>query len=155
VPTIDPTETHADANAISKPETTIPLLQGTSRSAGPSSPILPQYQENLLVDLPVLPDGDNSTRLGPIRPQQIQEEDIYAASPARTQSVRGNQQSARQWHRSILQRAETARSNGGQPSWANVVPLSLLGRWAAVVECPLCKELTRTTLRHETGKGTQ
>ncbi|KAG8157262.1 hypothetical protein KVR01_012970 [Diaporthe batatas] len=136
-------------------ETTIPLLQGTSRSAGPSSPILPQYQANLLDDLPAVPEADNSTRHGSIQHQQIQREDIYAASsPARTQSVPGNQQSARQWHRSILQRAETARSNGGQPPWANVVPLSLLGRWAAVVECPLCKELTRTTLRHETGKGT-
>jgi hypothetical protein len=35
------------------------------------------------------------------------------------------------------------------------VPLSLLGRWAAVVECPICKELTRTSVRHKAGKGTQ
>ena len=135
-------------------ETTIPLLQGRSRSAGPSSPILPQYQENLLVDLPPLPESEGS-RTGSLRPQELHQEDIYTASPARAQSVPGNQQSARQWHHSILQRGDTSRSCIGQPSWANVVPLSLLGRWAAVVECPLCRELTRTTLRHETGKGTQ
>lgn len=137
-----------------KPETTIPLLQGRSGSAGPSSPILPQYQENLLDDLPPVLESGN-TRHSSVRPREVQQEDIYTASPARVQSASGNQQSARQWHRSILQRADTSRSNGIQPSWANVVPLSLLGRWAAVVECPLCKELTRTTLRHETGKGTQ
>lgn len=85
----------------------------------------------------------------------MQQEDIYAASPSGPRSASGNQQAARQWHRSVLQRANTSRSNVGEPSLANVVPLSLLGRWAAVVECPLCKELTRTTLRHETGKGTQ
>lgn len=135
-------------------ETTIPLLQGRSSSAGPSSPVLPQYQENLLVDLPAVPEVQ-STRSGSIRLQQLQQEDIYAASPAGPRSVSGNQHTARQWHRSILQRGNTSRSNGGDPSWANVVPLSLLGRWAAVVECPLCKELTRTTLKHETGKGTQ
>lgn len=136
-----------------KTETTIPLLQGRSRSAGPSSPVLPQYQENLLDDVPAVPEGGNTTS-GSIRLHQMQQEDIYAASPPGPRSASGNQQAARQWRRSVLQRANTSRSNMGEPSWANVVPLSLLGRWAAVVECPLCKELTRTTLRHETGKGT-
>lgn len=137
-----------------KAETTVPLLQGRSRSAGPSSPILPQYQENLLDDLPPVPESEHSGP-GSVRLQRLPQEDIYTASPARAQSAVGNQHPARPWHRSILERANTSRSNGAEPSWANVVPLSLLGRWAAVVECPLCKELTRTTLRHETGKGTQ
>lgn len=136
-----------------KAETTVPLLQGRSRSAGPSSPILPQYQENLLDDLPPVPESENSVP-GSMRLQRLHQDDIYTASPARAQSASGNQHPARPWHRSVLERANTSRSNCGEPSWANVVPLSLLGRWAAVVECPLCKELTRTTLRHETGKGT-
>jgi hypothetical protein len=144
------------------------LLSGRSRSAGPSSPILPQYQleETLLVDLPPLRESSSNHHTGrasaPARPReppqlQLPEEDIYGATPDRERSVvaSSNQQSARQWHRSILQRAHTAQSNGVQISWANVVPLSLLGRWAAVVECPICKELTRTSVRHKAGKGTQ
>jgi hypothetical protein len=42
-----------------------------------------------------------------------------------------------------------------QKSYANVVPLSLLNRWPATVECPACKEMTHTGTRYEVGKGTQ
>ena len=137
-----------------KEETTVPLLQGRSRPAGPNSPTLTQYQESLLDDLSPVPESGHS---GPdsMRLQRLQQNNIDTALPARAQSASRNQHPARPWHRSVLERANTSRSNGDEPSWANVVPLSLLGRWAAVVECPLCKELTRTTLRHETGKGTQ
>ncbi|KUI70967.1 hypothetical protein VM1G_06574 [Cytospora mali] len=42
----------------------------------------------------------------------------------------------------------------GSLSRANVVPLSLLKRWPATVECPACGELTHTNTRFETGNGT-
>ncbi|ROW04776.1 hypothetical protein VMCG_04772 [Cytospora schulzeri] len=42
----------------------------------------------------------------------------------------------------------------GSLSRANVVPLSLLKRWPACVECPVCRELTHTNARIKTGHGT-
>lgn len=42
----------------------------------------------------------------------------------------------------------------GSLSRTNVVPLSLLKRWPATVECPACRELTHTNARVKTGHGT-
>lgn len=40
-------------------------------------------------------------------------------------------------------------------SRTNAVPLSLVKRWPATVECPACRELTHTNARIRTGHGTQ
>lgn len=36
----------------------------------------------------------------------------------------------------------------------NLVPLSMLQRWPATVECPACRQATHTGISHEAGKGT-
>jgi hypothetical protein len=43
----------------------------------------------------------------------------------------------------------------GSLSRTNAVPLSLLKRWPATVECPACREFTHTNARIKTGHGTQ
>ncbi|KAL5884245.1 hypothetical protein ACKVWC_003215 [Pyricularia oryzae] len=40
-----------------------------------------------------------------------------------------------------------------QHSHANVVPLALLGRWPALVECPGCRGVAPTSTKHVAGKG--
>ncbi|KAL0938316.1 litaf-like zinc finger domain-containing protein [Colletotrichum truncatum] len=42
----------------------------------------------------------------------------------------------------------------GEGSRANVVPLPMLGRWPALVECPGCRGVAPTTTDHTIGKGT-
>ncbi|TDZ25666.1 hypothetical protein Cob_v001407 [Colletotrichum orbiculare MAFF 240422] len=41
-----------------------------------------------------------------------------------------------------------------QASRANLVPLPLLGKWPALVECPGCQGVAPTTTEHTIGKGT-
>jgi hypothetical protein len=55
----------------------------------------------------------------------------------------------------IPQREVIARRRRAIASEANVVPLSLLGRWPATVECPGCWELTFTNTKVKSAKGTQ
>ncbi|KAI6366840.1 hypothetical protein MCOR25_005056 [Pyricularia grisea] len=43
--------------------------------------------------------------------------------------------------------------NHPQHSHANVVPLALLGRWPALVECPGCMGVAPTSTKHVAGKG--
>jgi hypothetical protein len=40
-------------------------------------------------------------------------------------------------------------------SGANVVPLPLVGRWPALVECPSCDAVAPTVTEHQAGKGSQ
>ncbi|KAK1707421.1 LITAF-like zinc ribbon domain-containing protein [Colletotrichum lupini] len=41
----------------------------------------------------------------------------------------------------------------GEGSRANVVPVALVERWPALIECPACKGVTPTTTDHTIGKG--
>ncbi|KAK7910867.1 hypothetical protein PG985_013348 [Apiospora marii] len=40
-----------------------------------------------------------------------------------------------------------------EPAKANVVPVPLLQRWSALVECPGCHEIAPTVVRYKSGKG--
>ncbi|WYZ42344.1 hypothetical protein EsH8_VI_000043 [Colletotrichum jinshuiense] len=42
----------------------------------------------------------------------------------------------------------------GEGSRANVVPIALLDRWPALIECPGCKGVAPTNTEHMVGKGT-
>lgn len=42
-----------------------------------------------------------------------------------------------------------------EPAKANVVPVPLLQRWSALVECPGCHEIAPTVVKYRPGKGAQ
>ncbi|KAK7966001.1 uncharacterized protein PG986_000278 [Apiospora aurea] len=41
-----------------------------------------------------------------------------------------------------------------EPAKANVVPVPLLQRWSALVQCPGCREIAPTVVKYQSGKGT-
>lgn len=59
-------------------------------------------------------------------------------------------------HHQVPANAHTMYYHNEPPRiYGNVVPLPLLQRHAALVQCPGCREVAATTTRHKNGKGTQ